>query len=272
MAGIGILRRILMKQAMKKSKDTSGIMSLNKGLVDDVDNTVKKWVESAKKQGQDIDKMGEQEIKYIVELNKPKPPRVISPGDPQHAGITEALLGRKEGEVVDLTGKTIHPGEKIMGGEGITGSIEAIKNKMSSIQKLSDELGKMSKGYDSYYGLKKSQDVVTDTVTKITTMEPVAAMKEANLVIGRKGKYKNLTKEQSQKILKDTDDWIFQRDPDDLYDYNKKDLLEMILMLIQKILQAVVSQACSVNRHTRTKIIECLIKMELNLILNVELL
>ena len=25
----------------------------------------------------------------------------------------------------------------------------------------------------------------------------------------------------SEKILKDTDDWIFQRDPDDLYDYNK---------------------------------------------------
>ena len=65
-------------------------------------------------------------------------------------------------------------------------------------------------------------DLVTETITKITTMEPVAAMKEANLVIGRKGIYKNLTKEQSQKILKDTDDWIFQRDPDDLYDYNKK--------------------------------------------------
>ena len=61
-----------MKQAMKKSAGSSGIMSLNKGLVDDVDITVKKWIDSAKKQGQDIDKMGEQEIKYIVELNKPK--------------------------------------------------------------------------------------------------------------------------------------------------------------------------------------------------------
>ena len=53
-------------------------------------------------------------------------------------------------------------------------------------------------------------------------MEPVAAMKEANKIISRKGIYKNLTKEQSQKILKDSEDWIFQRDPDDLYDYNKK--------------------------------------------------
>ena len=49
-----------MKEAMKKSKDASGIMSLNKNLVKDVDDTVKKWIDSAKKQGQDIDKMGEQ--------------------------------------------------------------------------------------------------------------------------------------------------------------------------------------------------------------------
>ena len=37
-------------------------------------------------------------------------------------------------------------------------------------------------------------------------------MKEANKVIKREGRYKNLTKEESQKILKDTDDHIFQRD------------------------------------------------------------
>ena len=35
-------------------------------------------------------------------------------------------------------------------------------------------------------------DVVADIVTKITSMEPIAAMKEANKVIGRKGIYKNL--------------------------------------------------------------------------------
>ena len=43
-------------------------------------------------------------------------------------------------------------------------------------------------------------------------MEPITAMKEANSVIGRKGKYKNLTQEQSKKILQDTEDHIFQRD------------------------------------------------------------
>jgi len=37
-------------------------------------------------------------------------------------------------------------------------------------------------------------------------------MKEANSVIGRKGKYKNLTPEESKKILQDTEDHIFERD------------------------------------------------------------
>ena len=54
-------------------------------------------------------------------------------------------------------------------------------------------------------------------------MEPVTAMKEANSVIGRKGKYKNLTEEQSKKILQDTEDHIFQRDPDNLYDPDPED-------------------------------------------------
>ena len=47
-------------------------------------------------------------------------------------------------------------------------------------------------------------------------MEPVDAMKEANLVIGRKGKYKNLSGDEAQRILKETDDHIFQREVDDL--------------------------------------------------------
>ena len=37
-------------------------------------------------------------------------------------------------------------------------------------------------------------------------------MKEANLIISRKGKYKDLTPEQSKRILKDTEDHIFERD------------------------------------------------------------
>ncbi len=64
-------------------------------------------------------------------------------------------------------------------------------------------------------------DMVADSVARITSMEPVAALKEANKVIGRKGVYKNLDETQSKKILQDTEDWIFQRDISDRYDYKK---------------------------------------------------
>jgi hypothetical protein len=67
-------------------------------------------------------------------------------------------------------------------------------------------------------------DTVTDTITYIKSLEPIKAMKEANSIIGRKGKYKDLTPEQSKKILQDTEDHIFQRDPDNLYDYDPEDM------------------------------------------------
>jgi hypothetical protein len=53
---------------------------------------------------------------------------------------------------------------------------------------------------------------VDSIIKNIKSMEPITAMKEANSVIARKGKYKNLTEEQSKKILQDTEDHIFERD------------------------------------------------------------
>ena len=61
-------------------------------------------------------------------------------------------------------------------------------------------------------------DIIADTVAKITSMEPVAALNKAEELAEI---YKNLNETQSKKILTDTEDWIFQRDPNDLYDYNK---------------------------------------------------
>jgi len=59
---------------------------------------------------------------------------------------------------------------------------------------------------------KQNKESVTDTITYIKSLKPMDAMKEANSVIGRKGKYKNLTPEESKKILQDTEDHIFERD------------------------------------------------------------
>jgi len=109
-------------------------------------------------------------------------PKVIPADSPRGKGITEALFG-KRGEVFDMEGKKIPPGSKIMGG-------------------------------------KEVKDLNVDAIiADIKAMDPMDSMKEANSVIGRKGKYKNLTSEESKKILQDTEDHIFERDipdPEDM--------------------------------------------------------
>ena len=60
------------------------------------------------------------------------------------------------------------------------------------------------------------QQDVNSIIKDIKNMEPVTAMKEANSVIGRKGRYKNLSGDEAQRILKETEDHIFQRGVDDL--------------------------------------------------------
>jgi len=109
-------------------------------------------------------------------------PKVIPADSPRGKGITEALFG-KRGEVFDMEGKKIKPGSKIMGGKEVKDSnVDAI-------------------------------------IADIKAMDPMDSMKEANSVIGRKGKYKNLTSEESKKILQDTEDHIFERDipdPEDM--------------------------------------------------------
>ena len=135
---------------------------------------------------------------------------------------------KKKGEVFDLTGKKIKPDETIIGGKGYK-----IETEAENIKKLDELLGPdddvfgspMKDWYKKKFKEPKAKDVtptdiVADTIATIKSKKPIDAMKEANSVIGRKGIYKNLTEEQSQKILKETNDHIFQRDipidPEDL--------------------------------------------------------
>jgi hypothetical protein len=151
-------------------------MSIGDNVRKLAEKRLQSYLLSAQKQGIDIDAMNEDQIKYMLEMNKPKAPRVISQGDPEFKGITEALLG-KQGKVIE---------------------------------------GKFGKPFKEEIGS------VDNIINDITRMEPIAAMKEVNKVLGKKGKYKNLSKQDSEKIFKDTDDWINQRDPADLYDYKNK--------------------------------------------------
>lgn len=181
MAGLNLLYKLLLKEAAKGSGKASGILSIGPDIRKITMNKYAKYVDSAKKQGVDLDKLSEEELKYIIELNKPKGPmigehRVIDATSPEGKGITESLFGKKPADVLDLSGKKIPPGAQIMGGKEVI------------------------------------VDVVGDTVTQMKAMTPMDAMKEANLVIARKGKYKNLTIDESQDILKKTNDHIFERD------------------------------------------------------------
>ena len=100
MAGLAILRNLLLKEAAIESGKRSGIAQIGDVTRDIAEKKFQAFVSSAKKQGVDLDKYTEQELKYIIELNKPKGPRVISADSPEGRGITEALLGRKEGKVI----------------------------------------------------------------------------------------------------------------------------------------------------------------------------
>jgi hypothetical protein len=54
--------------------------------------------------------------------------------------------------------------------------------------------------------------VILAIINAIKKLKPMDAMKEMNEVVAKRGKYKNLSDEQIQKIFDDTNDHIFERD------------------------------------------------------------
>ena len=100
MSGLAILRRLLLKEAAKQSGERSGIAQIGNVTRDIAEKKFQAFVVGAKRQGVDLDNYSEQELKYILQLNKPKLPKVISQRDPEFRKITEAMLGGKEGKVI----------------------------------------------------------------------------------------------------------------------------------------------------------------------------
>ena len=213
---ISLLRKLLMKEAVKDTAGSSGIMSINKNITDKVEKQLQKYVSDAMQQGVDLDTLSPEQLKMIVQMNKPKPPRVIPADSPEGRKITEQLFGKK-GEVVDMTGKKIDTRKGIMGGKSVedlmeSGQVSKGARNMKKNKKVQDR--------EMFQAANKRLTSDVDSIIKnIKSMEPITAMKEANSVIGRKGKYKNLTPEQSKKILQDTEDHIFERDIPETEDF-----------------------------------------------------
>ena len=120
--------------------------------------------------------------------------------------------------------------------QGLLDSAEAMakqrrKDSFKSLKaEISERTGKVydsktdtyvTPGKDPFTGAGKLriQQDVDGIIKNLKSMEPVAAMKEANSVIGRKGNYRHLSNDEAERIIAETEDHIFQRDikpdPDD---------------------------------------------------------
>src|SRR5210317_86785 len=206
---IPFLRRLLMKEAVKDTAGSSGIMSINKNIADKVEQQVQRYVNDAMRQGVDLDTLSPEQLKMIVQMNKPKPPRVIPADSPEGRQITEQLFGKQKAPVFDMEGNRIPEESGIMGGKSINDLIQSGDVTKGTVTKKSKKVTDREMFKAANERLTSDVDSI---IKNIKSMEPITAMKEANSVIARKGKYKNLTPEQSKKILQDTEDHIFERD------------------------------------------------------------
>jgi len=98
--GLELLYNLLLKDAAKESGKRSGIAQIGNVTRDIAEKKFQAFVLGARKQGVDLDNYTEQQFKYIIQLNKPKPLKVISADSPEGRGITKALLG-KRGQVIE---------------------------------------------------------------------------------------------------------------------------------------------------------------------------
>ena len=98
--GLDLLYNLLLKDAAKESGKRSGIAQIGNVTRDIAEKKFQAFVLGARKQGVDLDNYTEEQFKYIIQLNKPKPPRAIPADSPEGKGITKALLG-KRGQVIE---------------------------------------------------------------------------------------------------------------------------------------------------------------------------
>ena len=93
-----------MKEAVKKSAGSSGIMTINKNIAVDVEKLVQKYVSDALAQGVDLDTLGPEQLKMIVAINARNTNRIISGSSAEGRAITEKLFSKK-GEIVQFPQK-----------------------------------------------------------------------------------------------------------------------------------------------------------------------
>ena len=222
--GLQALYNLILKDVVKGSGQASGIMSIGGDVRKLANKKLQTYITAAKKQGVDLDNMSEQEIKYILELNKPQPIRAIPADSPEGQGITRDLFNMLDRQ----SGKNVI--KKDFGKP--FAEEKSVKELMESGQvqkgtqglKKSDKVVKREMFEEANEKFNKTDEVVTvdSVITGIKKLEPIEAMKEANRVLKGEGRYKNLSKVDREKIAGDESvtDHIFEReiklDPEDM--------------------------------------------------------
>ena len=216
MAGINFIRRYVMSQ-MKKTADDGIMITLPDS--NKVDLNVSITMDRLIRNGIDPNEItSPQQVENALNMiNSRIANRAIPADSAEGREITEKIFGKQKAPVFDMEGNRIPEGSGIMGGK-------SLKNLMGSgqVTKGARGMDKSKKVQDREMFQAANQRLTSDVdtiVKNIKRLSPMDAMKEANLVIGRKGYYKNLSPEESKKILKDTEDHIFERDIPETEDF-----------------------------------------------------
>ena len=200
--GIDIIRRWVIQTTVKDQSKQGGVtISLPK--IDFVDLNTSITAERLMRNGIDPNSITSvnQVDNIINQLNKP---RVISQDNPEFKGIMSRMMN-KNAEIFNLQKEKLDPNLPIIGG-----TQQGKKINREFFERDAEGKDDIRKAIAKEVQQRIDSGVAT-TVEKMLAMEPIDAMKEANLVIGRKGPYKNLTQQDAKKILQDTEDHIFER-------------------------------------------------------------
>jgi len=110
--------------------------------------------------------------------------------------VDKGIKSTQSAKIFNLQGEELDPSKPIIGG---TQQGKTINREFFERDAAAKEVQ------------QRIDSGVAATIERILAMDPVDAMKEASSVIGRKGQYKNLSKQDAKKILQDTEDHIFER-------------------------------------------------------------
>ena len=135
----------------------------------------------------------------------------------------DAMEGMVESNVVDMTGKNIDTSQGIMGGKSVKELMESGQvQKGTDNIKISEKITDRELFRDSTLNKEPvNEKFIKYTIQDINKKDPIEGMKIANKIIKREGEFKDLTEEQSKRILKETDDHLTGKDmdydPEDFY-------------------------------------------------------